>query len=108
MSDIGRKDDQGKPLVGLMVIDFHNAFEELADLHTYGTVKYSPSGWKYVDDAVNRYYNALGRHFIKTGASLDAIDLESRAREIAAVAWNALALMQLTNPDHIPGKKPKK
>lgn len=66
----GRKYDAGKPEYGLIPL---KALEEMTKVLTVGAKKYSPGNWAYVDDAQNRYYDALFRHLVswKSGEKND-------------------------------------
>lgn len=91
----GRKDDTGKPRAGLMLGSFADALTELARVNDFGAEKYGPENWRQVPDAVNRYRDALARHALKALADPKAGDLETGLSELAHVAWNALALIEM-------------
>jgi len=55
----GIKYDSGKPMYGLLP---PVALEEVTKVLTYGAKKYEPENWRYVDNALNRYFDALQRH----------------------------------------------
>lgn len=59
---IGRKDDQGKLRYDLLQTDLALALNEVVGALTRGAVEYGPGNWQYVDDAMNRYLAASGRH----------------------------------------------
>jgi len=91
----GNKYDEGKPMVGLMLKDFSLALTAIAEVSTYGCAKYgSPSGWKDVENAPHRYGDALGRHLL--AQSVSGIDEESGLLHAAHLAWNALAVLELS------------
>ena len=97
----GKKYDSGKVRVGLVLKDFADALYLVASVATYGEEKYgSPSGWKEVDDALNRYNDAKGRHMLEALIDPDSADPESGIIHMAHEAWNSLATLQL----HIEGK----
>lgn len=89
----GVKYDQGKPRTGLMISDFSAALTEVATVSTFGANKYSPSGWKTVPDARERYWDALHRHLL--AMSTTDKDEESGLDHLAHAAWNALAVLQI-------------
>lgn len=92
MSD--KKYDQGKPMVGLMKKDFHLALLAVAEITTYGVKKYNqPGSWKLVENAAERYEDALGRHDLAMAEELNCP--ESGLTHAAHRAWNALATLQL-------------
>jgi len=88
----GRKDDAGKPRMGLVPFD---ALVEVAKVLTYGTQKYAPDNWKKVPDAAGRYTDALLRHFAawQGGEVFDPEAGDVKIRHIAQVACNALFLI---------------
>jgi hypothetical protein len=90
----GVKHDGGKAMAGLMVKDFARALSAVADITTFGANKYSPSGWRSVDCARERYSDALYRHLLSHELGED-FDKESDLLHLAHAAWNALALLQL-------------
>lgn len=55
----GAKNDAGKLLYHLVDDDAHEA---LVSVLTLGAHKYSPGGWRHVEDAFDRYDDALMRH----------------------------------------------
>ena len=87
-----RKDDTGKPPIVQGVLRyFPKALCAVADVSAYGFKKYGAwGGWRYVDDGLQRYTNALGRHLLA-----DGLDPESGLMEAAHAAWNALARLEL-------------
>lgn len=60
----GIKYDSGKPTVGEMIKDFGPAIREVARVWKFGADKYEKSNWQKLDDAENRYTNALVRHLL--------------------------------------------
>ncbi len=93
INEPGRKDDQGKARVGLMLCDFSLALMAVAEVTTYGAEKYSDSGWLHVENAGTRYDDAKGRHML-LGYS-ETSDAESGQTHAAMEAWNALAKLEL-------------
>lgn len=91
----GEKHDEGKPMVGLMLADFAMALDAVAKVTTFGAVKYSPSGWRTVSNAFARYTDALARHLLAELRG-ETADEESGLPHMAHVAWNAMALLELT------------
>lgn len=88
---IGRKDDTGKPPVvkGFMAY-FPNALAAVADVSKFGASKYDWGNWRHVDNGVERYTEALGRHLLQ-----DGVDSESGLLHAAHTAWNAMARLEL-------------
>jgi len=90
----GRKDDTGKPRMGLLPFD---ALVEVAKVLTWGAQKYSSGNWKKVPEGTDRYTDALLRHFAAWQCG-EVFDPEAEGREIrhiAQVACNALFLIWL-------------
>ena len=91
----GTKLDTGKPPVRLILHTMPRALLELARVADYGNrgVGYAEDGWLEVPDGINRYTDALGRHFI--GEGIEAEDPHSKRLHAAHVAWNAMARLEL-------------
>lgn len=89
----GSKLDAGKPRAAILG-DFGRALLEVAKVGTYGTNKYSEKGWLVVPNGVKRYSDALYRHLLKE--SYEDHDEDSELSHAAHVAWNALAVLELT------------
>jgi hypothetical protein len=86
------KDDDGKPKWHLLDLSFTGAMVRIL---TFGAKKYAPDNWKVVDNARERYYDALMRH---TNAAMDdpgSTDPEHGETHWAAVAVNAMFLWWL-------------
>ncbi len=90
----GAKLDAGKVMAGLMMVDFAHALTAIAEVTTYGAEKYTPSGWKKVRDANNRYLDALQRHLLAyyKGENNDPV---SGLDHLAHAAWNILAILEM-------------
>ena len=56
----GVKHDQGKDQWHLLPL---SVLHGIVKVMTYGATKYSPDGWKTVEDGEKRYYSAFKRHF---------------------------------------------
>lgn len=101
----GVKHDSGKPLAGLMVKDFAGALLAVSEVTTFGAGLYAPSNWRVVDNAEDRYWNAMIRHILDYAAG-DTKDSDSRLPCLAHIAWNVLALLQFEvekNGHALPG-----
>ncbi len=90
----GAKLDAGKPQAGVL-LDFREALLDVACLGTFGAEKYSRGGWQDVPNGVQRYTDALMRHLLKEGPGYIALDEETELLHATAVAWNALARLEL-------------
>lgn len=89
----GAKLDANKNRLGLVFAGFANALLGVGKVGTYGANKYSDHGWREV--AVERYTDALLRHqmALLSGETID----ESGLRHVDQVAWNALAIAELSD-----------
>lgn len=91
------KYDGGKsPVMQGCVQRFPLALQQIALVSEYGRRKYGTyDGWEKLDDAFNRYNDAMGRHILlrKSEGELDAKD--SGLPHLAQVAWNALAILEI-------------
>ena len=89
MNEIGTKYDQGKPRLSEMIVDFQEPMKELCKVWEFGANKYGKSNWKYVQNGVDRYSNALIRHLLAEDENLH--DDESSLLHASHIAFNALA-----------------
>lgn len=89
----GAKLDDGKPRVELLQ-DFGLALLEVAKVATFGAAKYSDGGWIEVDDGINRYTGALGRHLLEE-KYCPVNEKDGGMLHAAQIAWNALARLEL-------------
>ena len=87
MTQQGLKYDTGKPRIYEMIEDFKEPLTEVAKVWAFGADKYAKHNWAYVDNAEDRYSNALLRHMLEG----DTRDDESGLLHASHVAWNALA-----------------
>lgn len=100
-SKAGLKFDDGAAPVFQGLFDyFPRACSEVSILSGLGAVKYEWKGWESVADAQNRYRNALGRHLLKRGieGEFDSDWWKNYSKEVrhdTAVAWNALAVLEM-------------
>jgi hypothetical protein len=92
----GAKADEGKVSVTRGCLHyFPRALTEVARLSTIGANKYSWKGWEKVADGIHRYGDALGRHELKIEDCFTKRDSDTGVLEATAVAWNALARLEL-------------
>ena len=87
--DEGTKYDSGKPRIAEMVGDFKEPLLAICKVWEFGADKYEKSNWKKVDNAIDRYTNAMMRHLLEEVDN--PIDSESGLHHAIHVAWNALA-----------------
>lgn len=85
----GIKYDSGKLRLAEMMQDFREPLSAVCRVWEFGADKYEKSNWKYVDNAIDRYTNAMLRHLMEEEAK--PFDDESEILHAAHVAWNALA-----------------
>ena len=90
----GAKLDSGKTRLGLVLGGFANALEEVGKVGTLGAKKYTDNGWQSVPDGINRYTDAMLRHWQKE-ATGEAQDSELGVLHAACIAWNALSRLEL-------------
>lgn len=90
----GSKLDDGKNRLGLVLGSFANALWAVGEVGTYGAKKYCDHGWLSVESGVNRYTDAMLRHYFKevTGEQNDP---DTHLLHAAHTAWNALARLEL-------------
>lgn len=89
------KYDQGKPPIyrgGLGY--FPRAIASVSAVSSFGATKYAWDGWRYVNDGINRYSDALVRHLAKEGEG-EVVDTDSGLLHASHAAWNALARLEL-------------
>lgn len=90
----GVKLDDGKPRLDLVLGGFRSALWGVGLVGTFGAKKYTDNGWQEVDNGIERYLNAMLRHYLnyKNGEELDP---ESGLPHLSHMAWNALAVSEL-------------
>ena len=86
----GAKLDEGKLMADLVLGDFAPALVEVIKVGTFGAKKYSAHGWLQVQNGLDRYSDAMLRHYLaeKQGERLDP---QTSLLHSAHLAWNALA-----------------
>lgn len=91
----GAKLDHGKPKVMTGAVKyFPRALLAVAAISELGAEKYLWDGWLAVENGIQRYDDAEGRHI--TGESIDGIyDPGSHYLHAAHRAWNSLAYLEL-------------
>lgn len=94
----GAKLDAGKvPVLRGAVQYFPRALAAVAELSAVGAGKYSWKGWKAVPGGTDRYGDALARHLLaeEIEGPCDDGPGGTGALHATAVAWNALARLEL-------------
>jgi hypothetical protein len=89
----GVKHDSYKPMANLVIQGFPRALLEVSKVATYGATKYTPNGWKEVDNGETRYRDALMRHYLEE--PINPNDLETGFAQMAHIVWNGLAVLEL-------------
>ena len=69
--------------------------EDIVKLYTAGAVKYGDNSWQELPDGYNRYKAAMFRHLVEYEKG-NEFDNETGGRHLAAVAWNAIAMLHLS------------
>lgn len=91
----GLKFSQNKPWAGRVIQVFPYSIMAIGAVIKKGAEKYpDPNNWKLVDDAENKYRDALMRHLIKFLLGQN-VDDETGQPHLAHMVWNALALLEL-------------
>lgn len=93
----GAKLDAGKSQAGILN-DFALALIAVAEVGTFGAIKYTRGGWQAVPNAIARYNDAGWRHKLK--GCVETHDHESKLLHKAHEAWNVLAELELTLRKH--------
>lgn len=91
IGDQGNKADAGKLRWALLPF---RALEGVVGVLTFGATKYRPHGWRGVDNAVERYRDALLRH-VAAYMQGEWMDPETGLPHLAHAATNALFLLEL-------------
>lgn len=66
--------------------------EDIVKVYTAGADKYGPNKWQGLPDGYNRYKGAMLRHLMEYEKG-NTIDEETGCLHLAAVAWNAIAML---------------
>jgi len=87
----GAKLDAGKPRPALVLGGFARALSAVADVGTYGARKYTDNGWRTVPGGIERYSEAMLRHWLSEVKG-EQYDLDTKLLHAAHLAWNAQRL----------------
>ncbi|AYD79727.1 hypothetical protein [Pseudomonas phage HMGUpa2] len=90
----GAKLDSGKVDVGIIFEAFPRALYAVAQVANFGASKYSRGGWRSVENGVQRYDAAFGRHLLERHKG-EALDPQSKLPHRYHEVWNALASLEL-------------
>lgn len=95
----GKKYDIGKNRMGLVLQGFSNALWGVGQVGTFGATKYGENNWQYLENAKDRYLDALCRHLFQHLQG-KKIDSESGLLHLQHCAWNCLALLEFELDDN--------
>lgn len=90
----GAKLDKGKALTWTCLSGFSHALTAVAHVTTIGAEKYTPNGWKQVEDGESRYMEAFARHMMALGRG-EQLDMDTGCLHKAQMIWNLLASLEL-------------
>lgn len=94
----GLKYDGGKARVGLLTFGCPNALLGVSEVLTFGAKKYKAHSWKEVENAFERYWDAMERHRLAIALG-EELDSESGLPHIYHMACNIMFLAQLYSED---------
>lgn len=89
----GKKYDTGKNRMGLVLQGFSNALWEVGRVGTFGGQKYDFGNWQYLENAKERYFDALFRHLFLYMQG-EEIDKESGLKHLSHALWNLTAVLE--------------
>ena len=89
----GAKMDAGKTRCSLVLGAMSRAVRAVSEVGTFGANKYSDDGWVDVPKGIERYTDAMLRHYLDEQLEVD--DRESKLKHAAHLAWNAMARLEL-------------
>ncbi|UVX31955.1 hypothetical protein A2a_b_00048 [Klebsiella phage VLCpiA2a] len=92
INPVGVKADQGKPRLGLVLVEVPHAFEKLGTLLGFGADKYAVGNWDKVPEGEMRYLDALMRHLTQHHKG-EKVDPESGELHLAHAAVNIMFLL---------------
>lgn len=89
----GKKYDEGKNRMGLVLQGFSNALWEVGRVGTFGCQKYGEGNWQYLENGIDRYKDALFRHLFQWMQG-EEIDKESGLKHLSHALWNLTAVLE--------------
>jgi len=97
LEEEGKKDDEEKPNLEILMCHFPNALGYVAQAPNYGAKKYKEGveekNWSKVKNPIPRYRKAFLRHTFRW-LSGEWIDKESGVPHICSMIWNLLVLIE--------------
>lgn len=97
----GEKTDSNKlPMSIVIQRQFPNALKAVAECSQLGHKKYEAEDLDWcnlhrVSNGVERYSNAMMRHFLEAGSDFSKLDEETKLEHIKHTVWNALSMLEL-------------
>lgn len=100
----GEKQDNGKLPMGIVIQrQFPNALKAIAECSLYGHEKYKDvdQDWlncQRLENPIERYSDAMMRHFLDSGADFKAIDAGEKGSQLEHIkhaAWNMMQLLEM-------------
>ena len=86
---VGKKFDEGKLMYGLVPVV---SLKEIVKVLTFGCKKYERDNWKHVENAENRYTDALFRH-IEAWRDGESHDPETGIHHLGHAGCNIIFLL---------------
>jgi len=90
----GAKLDSGKLRPQLVLGNFSHALAAVSEVGTFGAAKYTDNGWRQVPNGIERYSEAMMRHWLEESQGIEC-DSQTQFLHAAHIAWNALARLEL-------------
>ena len=90
----GKKYDTGKNRMGLVLKGFSRALWEIGKVGTFGCSKYGEGNWQYLENAKERYFDALFRHLFLYMRG-EETDKESGLKHLSHALWNLTSILEL-------------
>jgi hypothetical protein len=91
--DAGIKFDSEKPKWNLLPL---KEVESVVEVLTFGAKKYKANNWQHVENAQERYFDAMMRHIVDWQSD-EKFDPETKKNHLAHAVCNALFLLWFDN-----------
>lgn len=88
---VGKKDDFKDHKLRWDLLPLQE-IEEIVKVYTAGAKKYGDNSWQNLDNGYQRYKAAMLRHLLEYEKG-NTFDDETKCHHLAAVAWNAIAML---------------
>lgn len=73
-----------------------DSIEKIVEVYTKGADKYGDNNWQNLSNGYQRYKAALLRHLVEYEKG-NKIDSDTGCEHLAQVAWNAIAILWISN-----------